>query len=93
VPEEDDFEAILKVLRSAEGRDDEGHKLKWIIRSFHDPELSKKKETVREQESKTALEEGIRKLMEFRKDINDSKYRNYINELKMIINRNGIKHA
>jgi hypothetical protein len=43
VPEEDDFEAILKVLRSAEGRDDEGHKLKWIIRSFYDPELSKKK--------------------------------------------------
>jgi len=65
VPEVDDFEAILKVLRSADSIGDEGHKLKWIIRSFHDPDLSKKSVSIRDQESKTALEEGIRKLMEF----------------------------
>jgi hypothetical protein len=91
IPEEDDFEAILKVLRSADRIGDEGHKLKWIIRSFHDPDLSKKSVTIREQESKTALEEGIRELMEFGKKLDDNKYENYNKEFLMILRRNGIK--
>lgn len=91
IPEENDFEAILTILRSADGRSDEGHKLKWIIRSFHDPDLSKRKNN--EKESKIALEEGIRKLMEFGKNLDENKYGKYTNEFKMTINRNGIKHA
>jgi len=91
VPEEDDFEAILKVLRSAEGRDDEGHKLKWIIRSFHDPELSKKKEKTGDEESKFALEEGIRKLMEFGKtNLLEAYYKRYVSNLKELLNENKI---
>jgi hypothetical protein len=91
IPEEDDFEAILKVMRSADRIGDEGHKLKWIIRSFHDPDLSKKSVSIRDQESKTALEEGIRELMEFGKKLDDNKYENYNKEFLMILRRNGIK--
>lgn len=90
VPEVDDFEAILKVLRSADSIGDEGHKLKWIIRSFHDPDLSKKNVTIREQESKTALEEGIRTLMEFGEDMEG--YDEFLEKLHDILTENGIKY-
>ena len=69
-----------------------GHKLKWIIRSFHDPDLSKKSITIREQESKAALEEGIRTLMEFGENLDKTKREFYKNELEGIISRNAIHY-
>ena len=82
--------AILKVLRSADSIGDEGHKLKWIIRSFHDPDLSKKGVTIREQESKTALEEGIRELMEFGEKFKKEKRNSYRKELERILSDNAV---
>ena len=96
VPEKEDFSAILRVLQSAEGRNDNAHKLKWIIRSFHDPELSRKHagkdEKTKERLKKTALEEGIEELMAFGENVEklEGNRDKYLTELKILLTRNGV---
>jgi len=98
VPEKEDFSAILTVLQSAEGRNDKAHKLKWIIRCFHDPELSRKHsakdDAAQDRMKKAALEEGIEELMEFGKNIQDleTSHRNYIQQLKILLRKNGVTY-
>jgi hypothetical protein len=93
-PSDDDFDAILKVLQSAEGRNDNAHKLKWIIRSFHDPELSRRR-NVTDAMKKTALEEGIAELMEFASDISELAQRqgSFQDDLRSLLSRNGVTYA
>jgi len=88
VPENDDFEAILKILQSADGRGDAGHRMKWIIRSFHDPGLSRIKELTDEMK-KNALEEGIRELLAFGNGIDGQN--DYQLNLRAILKSNGVK--
>ncbi len=91
-PKEEDFNAILKVLQSAEGRNDDAHKLKWIIRSFHDAELSRRG-NVTDAMKKAALEEGIRELMGFGGDIDEIQRNQYVNQIQVTLQRNGIRHG
>jgi peptidoglycan hydrolase-like protein with peptidoglycan-binding domain len=88
VPEAEDFNAILKVLGSASKRGDDAHRLKWIIRSFYDPKLSRT-DGLDEPMKKVALEEGIRKLKEFGKLL--AGYDVYKDQLKDVLDMNEIK--
>ena len=98
VPEKEDFSAILRVLQSAEGRNDKAHKLKWIIRCFHDPELSRKlagkDEKTKERMKKAALEEGIEELMSFGKDVSalTQMQADFQDDLRLLLQRNGVKY-
>jgi hypothetical protein len=91
-PEEEDFNAILRVLQSAEGRNDNAHKLKWIVRSFHDPELSRRG-NVTDAMKKSALEEGIAELLGFGESLDEMQRNQYVNQMQVTLQRNGVTYA
>ncbi len=62
--------------------------MKWIIRSFHDPGLSRIKELTDEMK-KNALEEGIRELLAFGNGIDGQN--DYQLNLRAILKSNGVK--
>ena len=87
VPEEKDFDDILTVLKSADGNQ---HKLKWIIRSVYDPNLS-----VKGGDKGKALDEGIEKLLKFggyfEEDIRNKRIP-YLQNLFILLKNNGVTH-
>ena len=87
VPEEEDFESILKVLESASRSHDEAHKLKWIIRAFIDPGLSRRKE-IDDVMRGRILDAGIGKLMRFGEEFDS--YDTYSRRLNKLLNENKI---
>ena len=87
VPEEQDFDDILRVLKSADGNQ---HKLKWILRSVFDSKLS-----VKGGDKGGALDKGIRKLLEFGgyfEEDRKNKKIPYLQNLFLRLKKNGITH-
>jgi hypothetical protein len=89
VPEVEDFNSILKVLESASERGDDAHRLKWIIRSFYDPKLSRT-DGLDEPMKKVALEEGVRMLKGFGKEF-EKDYEKYLQQVNDLLDENNIR--
>ena len=87
IPEPDDFDAILKVLKSATGNQ---HKLKWILRCVHDTKLSRDK-GINDKKKGDALDEGITKLLEFGEEMVG--FDDYLDNLKNLLRNEGIDYA
>jgi hypothetical protein len=88
IPQESDFDAILKILRPAKK-----HELKSILRVVSEMQYSRSMNFV-EMQGK-ALQEGIRRLMEFGGYFDEEKglRKNvYILEIQKVLKSNGINH-
>jgi hypothetical protein len=84
VPEENDFDAILAILRPA-GQ----HELKSILRRLSEMELDRNDPLYAEKQGE-ALQEGINRLFEFGHDKFGVIKQNYLKELYGILQRNNI---
>jgi len=79
--ESDDFDAIIKILEAAES----SHELKWILRNAQNK--IKISSDSSDSDKGKALQEGIRRVMEFGMEIQDVelKYNLYKNKIGMVL--------
>lgn len=96
-PEKEDLDTVLALIRSAQNHNhtDSAHRMKWIVRSFYDPELSRnlrsKDSATQKRMKRIALKRGIEELTALGSCC-ESDMESYKRKLSALFTNNNMEH-